>query len=188
MNKGTLRKKYKSLRKELSPKKHNQYSDAISNHLFSNFQLEGKIISLFLPIEKQYEINTYKILEKAMSIGAQVTVPVADFENTTLKHILYTENSLLATNAYGIPEPNEGKEIPPSSMDYVFVPLLAVDKNGNRIGYGKGFYDRFLSQCRPDCKLIGLHLFDLEPNISDISPTDVRLNYVITPDGIINFG
>jgi 5-formyltetrahydrofolate cyclo-ligase len=72
-------------------------------------------------------------------------------------------------------------------LDIVFVPLLAVDKQGNRVGYGKGFYDRFLRKCAPGCQFIGLHYFDLEDRIDDVLPTDIRLNAVVMPNKVVRF-
>ncbi|MBI3237766.1 MAG: hypothetical protein HYZ43_02800 [Flavobacteriia bacterium] len=64
---------------------------------------------------------------------------------------------------------------------------MAVDKFGHRVGYGKGFYDRFLRKCSPSCQFIGLHYFDVEESISDVLPTDVKLNALVTPEKIIRF-
>jgi 5-formyltetrahydrofolate cyclo-ligase len=77
--------------------------------------------------------------------------------------------------------------IKPDALDIVFIPLLAVDSTGHRIGYGKGFYDRFLRKCRPNCIFIGLHLFDEMCNIDDIDRHDIRLDFCITPTQIIRF-
>jgi 5-formyltetrahydrofolate cyclo-ligase len=70
----------------------------------------------------------------------------------------------------------------------VFVPLLAYDKSGQRVGYGKGFYDTFLQQCKPNTVKIGLSFFAPEENIEDVSANDVALDYVVTPEGIVRFG
>lgn len=184
MNKSDLREKYKELRKKLSPSLLQVYSEQIIERALSNFQLEGKTISLFLPIEKQREINTYQLLEKAVEFGAKVTIPLSNFDDNSLKHILYTPKTKLHINNYGIPEPTEGESIAPTKIDYVFVPLLAIDKEGNRVGYGKGFYDRFLSECNNRCIFIGLHLFELEEKIDDTHESDVKLHYVVTPEKV----
>lgn len=68
--------------------------------------------------------------------------------------------------------------------EVVFIPLLAYDKNGNRIGYGKGFYDRFLDKCSTETIKIGLSFFDQEQHIIDVSENDVKLNYCVTPKKI----
>ena len=105
----------------------------------------------------------------------------------TLTHYLLTENTQLRKNTYGIPEPVEGLLVPENKLDVVFVPLLAFDKKGCRVGYGKGFYDRFLMKCRPDTIKIGLSIFDAVSEISDATQADVRLDYCVTPEEIYSF-
>ena len=65
-------------------------------------------------------------------------------------HIICDDNTILNENDYGIMEPVDGTIIPYENIDMVICPLLTFDKNGYRVGYGKGFYDRFLTQCRND--------------------------------------
>lgn len=187
MDKAQLREAYKSKRMQLPPGELERLSEIIIDNTLSNFQLSEKIISLFLPIERQREINTYLLLERALGIGAQVAIPKTNFETMEMRHFLYEENDQLEINEKGIPEPKKGKAIAADRIDYVFVPLLAVDKNGHRVGYGKGFYDRFLRKCSPNCQFIGLHYFELEDKIDDVLPTDIRLNAVVTPQGVIRF-
>jgi 5-formyltetrahydrofolate cyclo-ligase len=69
----------------------------------------------------------------------------------------------------------------------VIVPLLAVDKNGHRVGYGKGYYDKLLSQCKSTCLKVGISLFELIEKIEDANEMDVALNYCVTADEAINF-
>jgi 5-formyltetrahydrofolate cyclo-ligase len=69
----------------------------------------------------------------------------------------------------------------------VFVPLLAFDKQGNRVGYGKGFYDRFLANCKPETIKIGLSFFEVENEIADVFNNDIELDYCVTPNKIYTF-
>jgi 5-formyltetrahydrofolate cyclo-ligase len=78
-------------------------------------------------------------------------------------------------------------EVPATKIDVVFVPLLAFDKKGHRVGYGKGFYDKFLSECKPETIKIGLSFFEPEELISDVFEDDVTLNYCVTPNGVYAF-
>jgi 5-formyltetrahydrofolate cyclo-ligase len=89
----------------------------------------------------------------------------------------------LELNQWGILEPNPQSAIryPLSEIDLVIVPLLGFDKQGNRVGYGKGFYDRFLARCRSNVIKVGVSFFDPIDGISDITPLDIRLDYCITP-------
>jgi len=187
MTKQEIRNYYKKKRLELSPSDLEDRSMRIGDLLFTNFQLEGKIVSLFLPIERHKEINTYYILEKAITIGSTVALPKVVSSDHSLKHFQYESHQQLSLSPIGIPEPTHGKIIKAHQFDFVFVPLLAVDSNGHRIGYGKGFYDRFLKKCAPNCQFIGLSLYDEFVEIHDIDRHDIELNFCITPSKIIRF-
>ncbi len=95
--------------------------------------------------------------------------------------------SSTALNQYGIPEPINGNILEPMEIDIVFVPLLAFDEKGFRVGYGKGYYDRYLSRCRKDIFKIGFSFFEAEPVIEDIDNYDVPLNLCITPLNVYEF-
>ena len=98
-----------------------------------------------------------------------------------------TDNTKIKKNEYNIPEPVDGIEVPSTKIDVVFVPLLAFDKKGHRVGYGKGFYDKFLSECKPDAIKIGLSFFEPEELITDVFESDVKLDYCVTPNSIHAF-
>ncbi len=187
MTKEELREKYKNLRLQLAPGEIDRLSETIVEQTLTHFQLSEKVVSLFLPIERQKEINTYLLWERAKNLGATVAIPKTNFDTMEMRHYLFEQTDQLEINEKGIPEPKKGKVIAADRFDVVFVPLLAVDKNGNRVGYGKGFYDRFLRKCSPSCQFIGLHYFDLEEKIEDILPTDIKLNAVVTPEHVIRF-
>lgn len=189
MTKEELRKQYLEKRLTLSPQKLEQISANICHSAFKNFQLEKKKISLFLPIERKREINTYKIWEKARSFDALVAIPKINEKTNELKQVLFETEDQLEVTQWGIPEPKRGRVIAAEHFEIVFVPLLAIDKNGNRVGYGKGYYDRFLKKCSPRCKFIGLSHFPLlEEAISDIQFHDIKLDYCITPTELHRFG
>jgi 5-formyltetrahydrofolate cyclo-ligase len=188
MTKQELRTIYKTKRLELSSNALEERSQLICESVFKNFQLEGKQISLFLPIERQKEINTYKILEKGIAIGTNIALPKMDEDERNLKHFQFENHTQLKTNNWGIPEPQFGKLVKNKDLDYVFVPLLTLDSKGHRVGYGKGFYDRFLKKCRPDCIFIGLHLFNDVNEISDLDSHDIPLHFCVTPEKIMRFG
>lgn len=99
----------------------------------------------------------------------------------------FLEGSKPALNAWGIPEPTQGILTDPSIIDFILVPLLAFDTQGYRVGYGKGYYDRFLKDCRNDSKKIGLSFFPPEKTISDLFEEDFRIDAVVTPDKLYTF-
>lgn len=187
MKKQDLRTEFKKKRAALSPLDLHERSEKICQRLFSSFQLEGKIVSLFLPIEKFKEINTYIILEKGKTIGTRFALPKTNFSNHSLKHYIFESNDQLEITEWGIPEPKSGKVIDSSKIDFVLIPLLTVDHKGHRVGYGKGFYDRFLENCSPHCTFVGLHLFDELSDIEDVGDHDVQLHYCISPEKFWRF-
>lgn len=99
----------------------------------------------------------------------------------------FLEGSKLALNSWGIPEPEEGILTDPKTIDMILVPLLAFDKQGHRVGYGKGYYDRFLKDCRTDAQKIGLSFFSPEEKIVDTFSEDFLIDMVVTPDKIFRF-
>ena len=99
-----------------------------------------------------------------------------------MTHFLLTDSTKLVKNSYNIPEPVDGIQISTEQIDVVFIPLLAFDKTGHRIGYGKGFYDRFLANCKPETLKIGLSFFKAEITNFDYLSSDIGLNYCITPN------
>lgn len=187
MNKTELRKVYMDKRKSLSPERRQDYSEKIGENFLKNFQVEGKLISLFLPIENKFEINTYLLLERIHSLGASICLTKSDFSSHEMQHIVYDSSTVLETNKYGIPEPKKGYEVEVDRIAIVIVPLLVSDQKGNRVGYGKGFYDRFLKKCSPQCKFVGLNYFEPIDKISDVMKDDIPLDALITPENYHSF-
>ena len=103
-----------------------------------------------------------------------------------MTHYLLTDATKLKLNRWNVLEPINGIELKPKSIQVVFVPLLAYDCYGDRVGYGKGYYDKFLSKCGEECLKIGLSFFNPEKKILT-SPKDIRLNFCVTPKKIYNF-
>lgn len=187
MLKADLRTKYKALRKPLTFDKIMNDSLAIANNCLYLPIWEKTYFHLFLPIEAQKEVNTEFLLQILAGRDKEVVVSKSDFNTKGMTHYLLTDNTKLQVNDYGIPEPVDGLEVPAHKIEVVFVPLLAYDKKGNRVGYGKGFYDQFLSECKPNVIKIGLSYFDPEETISDVYESDVKLDFCVTPEGVIQF-
>ena len=115
-----------------------------------------------------------------------IVISKSEFDTGQLTHYLLQENTAIQLSNYGIPEPVDGIEIPAEKLDVIFVPLLAYDENGNRTGYGKGFYDRFLAQCNSKAIFVGLSFFPPEKGIP-AEKTDIPLHYCITPEKVFSF-
>src|SRR6478736_3432658 len=180
MLKKALRAKYKTLRNELSETDIDEKSLAIANEILKLPIWDKNYFHLFLPIEEQKEVNTEFILHLLSGKDKEIVISKSDFETREMTQFLLTDNTRIQKNEYNIPEPIDGLEVPASKIDVVFVPLLAFDKKGNRVGYGKGFYDKFLSQCKPETIKIGLSFFEPEELISDVFESDILLNYCVS--------
>lgn len=191
MNKKELRAKYKALRQELSLDEIEDKSLAIANRMLQLDIWHKTYFHLFLTIEEQKEVETEFVLQILAGKDKEILVSKCDFESCGMTNYLLTDNTKFQKNQYNIYEPVDGPdasgEVPNSKIEVVFVPLLAYDKLGNRVGYGKGFYDNFLSKCPEDVIKVGLSFFEPEETIEDVSPTDIRLDYCVTPTAIHSF-
>lgn len=187
MDKKEVRKKYKELRKNLSEDTIEELSLQIANQLIRLDIWQHSFYHLFLPIESQSEVNTEYILQVLAGKDKNVVISKSDFDTREMTHFLLTDNTTIKKNEYDIPEPIDGLEVPVSKIDVVFVPLLAFDAKGNRVGYGKGFYDKFLAECKPEVLKIGLSFFESENLISDVLNTDIQIDLCVTPTKVYNF-
>ena len=187
MNKTALRQKYKALRNSFSENEVEEMSLAIANKILILPLWEKTYFHIFLPITEQKEVNTEFILHLLSGKDKDIIVSKADFATRNMTHFLLTDNTKIKKNEYNIPEPVDGIEVPSNKIDVVFVPLLAFDKKGHRVGYGKGFYDKFLSECKPDAIKIGLSFFEPEELITDVFEGDIKLDYCVTPNSIHSF-
>jgi 5-formyltetrahydrofolate cyclo-ligase len=186
-NKKELRLHYKNLRKELSLDELEEKSLAVANNLIQLPIWDKTYYHVFLPIEEQKEVNTEYILHLLSGKDKEIVVSKSDFDTRGMTHFLLTDNTKIKKNEYNIPEPVNGLPVPSEMIDVVFVPLLAFDTFGNRVGYGKGFYDKFLSECKPEIIKIGLSFFEAEDQIEDVFESDVKLDYCVTPLKIYTF-
>jgi len=180
MTKLEARKKYKSLRMQLTEDEVNKYSRSVCmqlNGLVSNFQ----VLHVFFPIKRLKEIDLGDFINHCYAERKTVCTSVSDFKSTTMKTIKITENTDFQTNNWGIPEPVNGEKIENSKIQAVIIPLLYSDYKGNRIGYGKGFYDRFLAQCSESITKIGVNYFPPNEEITDALAHDIRIDQLIIP-------
>lgn len=194
--KAVLRLRFLAERKRLAIDEVARWSQRIAEHFFAYLSKEQLTdgptsIHTFLPIQQQNEVNTWLIIDSIWHNYPQlsVVVPVTDIKTGLMHHYALLPDTPLSENALGIPEPlpNERREADLAHVKLVIVPLLAFDQQGNRVGYGKGFYDRFLAERPASCQKIGVSLFDPVTLISDVEPTDIRLDACVTPGGIWHF-
>ncbi len=187
MLKSELRKIYREKRSLLTAKERNIMDDLLLIQ-FQKLAIPAiQVLMSYSPSDKHDEPNTYlfsTFLEHMMP-GLQTCYPVTDFDNLTMKAILVNEETEFHQNKYGIEEPADGFDIDPKEIDLVFIPMLICDSKGYRVGFGKGFYDRFLPLCREDVIKIGFSYFEPVETISDTHQFDIPLNFCITPEHVI---
>ena len=186
-NKKELRLHYKNLRAALSIDEIEEKSLAIANEILQLPIWDKTYYHVFLPIEEQKEVNTEFILHLLSGKDKEIVISKSDFGSRKMSHFLLTDNTKIKKNEYNIPEPVNGLPVPSETIEVVFVPLLAFDIFGNRIGYGKGFYDKFLAECKPETIKIGLSFFEAVKLIDDIFESDVKLDYCVTPGLVYKF-
>ena len=187
MTKAEARQYIRQQRKRLSEDAYQQANQRLYEYLSAYLQkLKPKTVHCFLPIIKNLEVDTWPMIRHLQREQIRVVVPRSDLQTNHMEHFLLQSDTPCRENAWGIPEPvGDGLvKIAEQEIDIVLLPLMAFDKKGERVGYGKGYYDRFLSACRHGAVKMGLSLFDPVDEITDVSPLDVRLDAAATPDRI----
>ena len=185
--KSELRKTYLEKRKHLSAQQIEANSRVIADLLFAEFDFAKlNVVHCFISIAKFNEVDTSIIFERIWDDFPDVrtAVPRVDDRSGELEHFFYDRGTNMAKNAWGIEEPSGAERADPKEIDLVIVPLLCFDERGYRVGYGKGFYDRFLRECRPDCATAGLSFFPPEIEIKDVHDGDFALDMFIMPNGM----
>jgi len=193
-NKAALRRAALARRQALMPAEVAQRSQQLAGQLFEYFPVaQWRWLHVFLPLARKNEPDTWPFIHRiwAEKLSVRLAAPVVQPDDSTLKHYELTPDTPLLASRWGIPEPlaSPATEVAPAQFDAVLVPLLACDRQGQRVGYGGGFYDRFLAECRPDALFIGLSVLNNEPvaALADVLPTDVPLHACLTPGGVWNF-
>ncbi len=194
LSKAALRRAALPRRQALTPADVARRSAQLSEQLFAHFPVAGwRWLHVFLPLARKNEPDTWAIVRRiwAEELPLRLAAPVVQLDGISLKHYELTPATPLITGRWGISEPtaSPAAEVLPTQFDAVLVPLLACDQQGQRVGYGGGFYDRFLAQCRPDAVFIGLNMLDDAPvtALADVLPTDVPLHACLTPGGVWKF-
>ena len=184
--KAVLRTEYQKRRDSLTEEQIADCSIQISNLSLTLNIWEYSLYHLFMTNEKNKEIDTSYLLSVIQGKDKQPVIPKIVDDNR-LEHFLLNDQTLLKNNCWGIPEPLSGITINPKQIEVVFVPLLVFDQHGHRVGYGKGYYDRFLDQCSESTLKVGLTFFDPITKIEDIETHDISLDFALTPERIYAF-
>ncbi len=181
--KALLRKQMIAKRQSLSKKEWKNKSEQIVKIILSSSELENSnIIHCFISMNERFEVDTHGLVKKILDLGKTVVVPVTNFNDGTLSHSLLNSFDELTPNKWGVLEPKVLRPITIEKIDLVLVPLLAADRAGNRLGYGKGFYDRFLANIKASSFGLLFEEFVLEKIPTD--SFDRKLNGLISEKGL----
>lgn len=189
MTKAEARNIFRQKRAALSQKEVNVLQDLL---LISFQQMTlpyAQIVHAYLPMYASNEPDPGPLVDwmRFRDLGLKVAYPKINTQDYSMKHFIQDEKTVFELNQYGIPEPLDGEEVAPSFIDIVFLPLLSFDEKGNRVGYGKGYYDRFIAKCRKNVVSIGLSFFPPVGSIEDIDFFDKKLDFCITPERVYAF-
>ncbi|OCA69702.1 5-formyltetrahydrofolate cyclo-ligase [Chryseobacterium artocarpi] len=186
MLKAELRKKYMQKRKALSTDEAFLLSEKIFENFIEYFNpKEGQTVHIFLPILTKKEIDTQIFINYFFKHNIRVFVPKVVGDE--LVNIEIFKDTAFETSQWGISEPVSNKDSGEVCYDYIITPLLYCDKKGNRVGYGKGFYDGLFQSIFPETKKIGVNYFDPDECIDDVWENDVPLDYLVTSTEVLSF-
>lgn len=137
--------------------------------------------------KKEVDPDVFEQVHAEENGASRFCLPSANFASGEMTAFMDDDELEWENPGFGLSQPYSGNRVDPLSIDIVFVPLLAFDEQGFRLGYGKGFYDRFLKTCRPDVQKIGFCWFEAETSLPEIGAHDVPLNYCVTPQRLYVF-
>ena len=187
MNKEEARKKYKDLRSKIKSDELETKSKAIARKFIESGLWKGcSSIHVFLTIPKENEVNTNYIIHyfQANHPTIKLCTSIINEETNELVHTVIDPSTGYSLNKWSIPEPLIIDKVTEDKIDLVIVPLLIVDTKGNRVGYGKGFYDKFLSKCKKETKKVGVSFFEPEKELLETDAWDIPLTDVISPEKV----
>lgn len=182
--KAELRRRCLERRRAIPEAQRERKSLQIADHLLEwEICRKAETIHCFLTIEANAEVQTGPLLNKLLKEGKRMVVPRVIRGENRLEHLLYESTTPIVRRG-GIPEPERGIPVPQSEFDLVLVPMLAADRQKNRLGYGMGFYDRFLHGCAAvRTGLLFSELLLAEP--IPVEAHDVRLDALVTEEGVL---
>ena len=189
MRKKEIRDIYRQKRNAMSIEESIRWDDL----MLINFQSVDlpflQAVLSYWPIEENNEPNTHLFTEflRFRNPELKIAYPVSNFMEMTMTAVAVDIDTGFTKKELNIYEPNSGEPISPDKLDMVLVPLLAFDSRGYRVGYGKGFYDRYLATCRKDCIKGAFCYFEPVTQIEDVNDFDVPLDFCITPQAAYVF-
>jgi 5-formyltetrahydrofolate cyclo-ligase len=179
--KNSIRQVMRRKRELLSADERHQKSIRIGNHVMEFLRQE----TVMVYGSKEMEVNTSPLIRTLLERGNPVIVPVIVSADVSLRLSYLQDISVLVPSTFGVPEPI-GSEIPanPEDVEVIILPMLGFDRKGGRLGYGAGYYDRFLER-NPEIKKIGIAFACQEAETVPVDEKDIRMNLIITENGIV---
>jgi len=184
-NKNFLRQHFLKKRISISSSELDELSMKITLNVNSLKIWNFNYYHIFMTLKEKNEINTEELINILRKKEKKIVVPKI-FEND-LKNFQITDSTNFKLNKLGINEPIEGNEIKNDLIDVIFLPLIIFDIKGNRVGYGKGYYDRLLKSKSKKILKIGLSIFDPVDKILDVNNYDIKMDYCVTPKEVFKF-
>lgn len=190
MNKDRLRKVYREKRMALSAEQCRYNDEQIINHLQRVDWSACAYVHVFMAISRfnEPDLSGFVAWLRDAHPHIRVVISRSNLLEGTMQHFVWDDDTVFVENKWGIAEPVDGLQVEDQTLDVVFVPLLVADRWGHRVGYGKGFYDRFLVQCRTDVQTIGVGYFPVLAERIDAEDWDIPLRKVVTPEGVLDTG
>jgi 5-formyltetrahydrofolate cyclo-ligase len=188
--KSELRKVYLERRRSLSQDAHSDRSSEIVERLFTAVDFDSvHTLHCYIALEHFGEVETGILFSRVWETHPHVitTAPKIDEATKEIDSLIFQRETPTQENSWKIPEPSGSEIIAPEALDLVIIPLLCFDTRGHRVGYGRGFYDRLLQKCRPDCIKAGLSFFPPVDPIYDVHESDIPLDLCVTPAETFEF-
>ncbi len=181
--KDAIRSELLKMRENLDPNMAEQLSQAIFSNIknLEPFQ-RAKVIHTYVSSKKN-EVDTRQLISDALKSGKRIVVPITNVDHQSLDHSEILTLDELKPGTFGILEPTMRRSIDLSLVEIVLVPVVGVDRRGNRIGFGKGYYDRFLKLIRKP-KLGLAYTFQV---VEEVPPDQdgERVDFVVTEREVI---
>lgn len=184
MDKDKLRKIYREQRMALTQEQCRRNDELILSHLKQMDWSAYTYVHVFLSISRfnEPDLSNFVLWMKSAHAHVKFVISRSQLQEGTMTHFVWDDETVFVENKWGIAEPVDGLQVDEQTLDLIFVPLLVADRWGHRIGYGKGFYDRFLMKCRVDVTTIGVSYFPILSEKIKADSWDIALKAIVTPE------